>query len=84
MAYFFLLILLLATSTMFHGIGMHEAISGENDLQCPPWLVYHPATNHCECYNNPSISRVVKCTEEGAQLKLGYCMTYEKEKGIFV
>ena len=70
---------------MSHGIEMHEPISGDMPyMQCPPWFVYHPATNHYECYNNSSISHIVKCTEKGALLKLGYCMTYEKEKGTFL
>ena len=53
-------------------------------IQCPPWFLYNATTNQCECYNDPSINRVVKCDEGGGLLRLGYCTTYEEGAGLFV
>ena len=79
--------LVLATSMMVtycHGIEMRQAISGDSSHQCPPWFIYHPTTNQCECYNSPSTSHIIICTKKGALLRLGYCMTYERGERIFV
>ena len=57
---------------------------GEDGDNCPPWFVYNFMTKQCECYNSQSTNNIVKCTKEGALLRLGYCMTYEAGKGVFV
>ena len=51
---------------------------------CPPWFVYNAATSKCECFRSPSTDSIVQCTEQGALLKYGHCMTYEEGVGIFV
>jgi hypothetical protein len=56
----------------------------DSPVKCPPWFFYNTATNTCECYSSPRTDRIVKCTEKGALLKLGYCMTYEEESGFHV
>ena len=56
----------------------------EDDSECPPWFFYNTSTKSCECYSSPSTDQAVKCTEKGALLKLGYCMTYEEESGFHV
>ena len=56
-----------------------------DDNQCPLWHFLNRTTNSCECYNSPSIRNIVKCTEQGLQLRLGYCMTYDElEKTIYI
>ena len=57
-------------------------LSVEN--QCPPWFVYNTVTEQCECYRSPSTDSIVTCTEQGALLKYGFCMTHEKGRGTFV
>ena len=47
------------------------------DDQCPPWFFYNATTKQCECYSSPSTDDVVKCTEQEALLRIGYCMTHE-------
>ena len=54
------------------------------DHQCPPWFFYNTATRRCECYRSPSTDDIVKCTEQGALLKYGYCMTHEEGEGTVV
>ena len=51
---------------------------------CPPWFFYNATTNQCECFVSPDTNHIVKCTERGAVLKFGYCMTYEDGEGYFV
>ena len=76
------IILLLASCTVVYCDGGKDF--GEDDSQCPPWFVYNPTTEQCECFKSPRTDRIVKCTEEGPLLRLGYCMTYESGEGIFV
>ena len=76
-----IIILLLVCSC--HGDEIQQAIS-EDVYHCPPWFVYNPTTKQCKCYNSPSTNNIVKCTKEGALLRLGYCMTYEAGEGVFV
>ena len=53
--------------------------------QCPPWFFYNTMTEHCECYRSPSTDSIVTCTERGALLKYGFCMTHDNGQGrIFV
>ena len=56
------------------------------ELQCPPWFFYNTTTYKCECYHNLSDSEgsIVLCTDKGALLRNGYCMTHEEGKGTFV
>ena len=56
----------------------------EFQTECPPWFFFNSATKACECYNNPTISHIVRCTEKEVLLKLGYCMTYEEKSGFYV
>ena len=59
------------------------AMLSEED-QCPPWFFYNIVTKQCECYRSPSSDGIVSCTEQGALLKYGFCMTHEKGLGTFV
>ena len=52
--------------------------------QCPPWFFYNATSNQCECFSSSNTDRFVKCTEHGALLKFGYCMTYKEGEGFFV
>ena len=61
-----------------------SSLSLNHDAQCPPWFFYNTATEKCECYRSPSTDDIVKCTEQGALLRYGNCMTYEEGEGTFV
>jgi hypothetical protein len=52
--------------------------------QCPPWFFYNTTTDKCECFVSPATNHIVKCSEEGALLKFGYCTTYHEGEGFFV
>ena len=48
----------------------------KNDDQCPLWHFFNATTNLCECNVNSSLSDIVKCTERGVRLRLGYSTFY--------
>ena len=48
--------------------------------QCPLWHFFNTATNLCECNISSSINDIVKCTEQGINLRVGHCMTYEEQE----
>ena len=50
------------------------------DDQCPLLHFFNAITNLCECSISSSISDIVKCTEGGVRLRLGYCMTHEEQE----
>ena len=50
--------------------------------QCPLWHFFNATTNLCECNISSSISDIVKCTEGGVNLRVGYCMTYQEEEEV--
>ena len=50
--------------------------------QCPLWHLLNITTNLCECNISSSIKDIVKCTEQGINLRVGHCMTYEEEEGV--
>ena len=51
---------------------------------CPPWFFFNETSNQCECFNDPSVDGIIKCTRKGALLRYGYCTTYEQGEGFFV
>ena len=61
-----------------------SSLSLTQDDQCPLWFFYNTATEKCECYHSPSTDDIVKCTEQGALLRYGNCMTYEEGEEAFV
>lgn len=54
---------------------------GSEDI-CRPWFVYDTTRNECVCSDKGNGH--VKCTENGALLRFGSCMTYEKENKTVV
>ena len=54
------------------------------DDLCPLWFYFNTTTKQCECYANPITDEIVKCGKQEAQLRIGYCMTYEEEEGIYL
>ena len=69
----------------FNNIDCHQSNYRDDDL-CPLWHFFNKTTNSCECYTNPSINDIVKCTElQRIELRVGYCMTYdEPERTIYI
>ena len=43
---------------------------------CPPWFIYDSSLDQCVCSSKGSDH--VKCTEQGALLRFGSCMTVEE------
>ena len=77
-----ILCILLISFMIYTGCARENA---QNDqIKCPPWFFYNTETNTCECYSNPNIDHIVRCTEKEALLKLGYCMTYEEKSGFYI
>ena len=55
------------------------SLIGDGDIdQCPLWHSLNPTTNLCECKNSPGVRDIVKCTDKGIKLRIGFCMTYEE------
>ena len=54
------------------------------DEQCPPWFFYNATTNKCECYRDPRLDGIIRCTSQTALLRFGFCTTFEKDHGFFV
>ena len=52
------------------------------DDDCPPWSFYSSSLSQCVCSDKGSAH--LKCTEQGALLRFGSCMTYEEGKGTSV
>ena len=53
-----------------------------SDEKCPPWFFYNFSLDRCECFD--SLNRDVRCTDEGALLRFGRCMTYQEGTGSSV
>lgn len=51
-----------------------------SDGKCPPWFFYNFTLDRCECFE--SLNQDVRCTDEGALLRFGRCMTYYYQEGI--
>ena len=63
---------------------VQPSMSRSREYECPPWFFYNTSTENCECYHSPSTEKIVKCTDQGALLQIGNCMTHEEEEGTFV
>lgn len=65
---------------------IHNGTHTSDDL-CPPWFFYNTIQNECQCFHNDNSLRWsnVRCTEGGALLAFGWCMTYDEEsRGTFI
>ena len=51
-----------------------------SDDQCPLWHIFNATTKLCECNITSSINDIVKCTEQGINLRVGHCMTYDEQE----
>ena len=59
-------------------------LQNAEESTCPPWFFYNFETGNCECQHSTNTDDIVKCTEQGALLKYGFCMTYEEGQGTYV
>ena len=57
-----------------------------DDAQCPLWFFFNTTTNQCECYSDTRTNGIVKCVKQEAQMRVGYCMTYEEGEfeGVYI
>ena len=60
------------------------SISQSPDHQCSPWFFYNTVIGKCQCFRSRHTDYNVICTEQGALLRYGNCMTYEEGIGTFV
>ena len=64
-----------------------SSLTGDDD-QCPFWHFFNATTNMCECYTSANTRNdilIVKCTEKGIELRVGFCMTYDElEKTVYI
>ena len=55
----------------------------DNGIHCPPWYkINSTEQGMCVCRKHQSID-VLKCTDQGALLEFGYCMTYDEDDGEY-
>ena len=57
-----------------------EIVASTQD-QCPPWFLYNSTLKDCQCFQEDNPLNNVMCTEDGALLAFGWCMTYDEESG---
>lgn len=48
----------------------------ESIAVCSSWYHFNSATNECQCYQH------IKCTEQGAFIPIGHCMTYDESSKL--
>ena len=64
------------------------AVQKDDDIgndECPLWFYFNTTTKQCECYANSITDGIVRCTaDQGARLRLSYCMTYEEGGGVYL
>ena len=58
------------------------AVYAVEEDNCPPWFTYDSSLNQCVCSSEGEFH--IRCTEHGALLRFGSCMTYEEGKGTSV
>ncbi len=57
----------------------------DDDGECPLWFYFNTTMRQCECYTNPITDSIVRCTaDQGAQLRVSYCMTHEEGGGLYL
>ena len=69
-------------------IGCFIPVNGNTNLtatevgryNCPPWFSYNSTVQECQCFQQANSLTSVKCTDSGALLAFGYCMTYNEDK----
>ena len=79
-------LLLLFVARIVNGNNVSNSSSSQSTKllydNCPPWYFYNTTTEKCECFSHPSTNDIVQCTEKGALLSFGYCLTFD-ERYIF-
>ena len=63
--------------------GLHTTLkisASNNSSTCAPWHYVDPSTRMCKC----PMTTLIKCTDEGTLLRVGYCTTYTENEGLFI
>ena len=59
----------------------HFNISVSDDsITCAPWHYINPSNGMCKCC--VSKKALIKCTDEGTLMRIGYCTTYTEGEGV--
>ena len=58
-------------------------LARDDNIACAPWHYVRLSSNNgmCKCASETSL-RLIKCTDEGTLLRIGYCTTYTKSEGV--
>ena len=68
-------------------IGKAEGTGYHHDVyHCPPWFFFNSKTNRCQCYDDTQAppKEAIQCTEDGALMRIGYCMTFTTYNQTFI
>ena len=63
--------------------GLHTTFNisaSNNSSTCAPWHYVDPSTRICKC----PMTTIIKCTDEGTLLRIGYCTTYTESEKFFI
>jgi hypothetical protein len=60
----------------------HPIITNQEWWSVPTVALFNATTNLCKCNINSGLDDIVKCTEQGINLRVGQCMTYEEKEGV--
>ena len=59
--------------------------ANQNHSACTqPWQYMDTHTNSCLCYSNPRTQGIVRCTQHGAKVLIGFCMTIDNAGATYV
>ena len=62
-----------------HSVNTFESVS-DDSITCAPWHYIDPSNRMCKyCVSKTSL---IKCTDEGTLLRIGYCTTYTAGEGV--
>ena len=80
--YYLLLIAIVTLLQLNSGLSqeLNSVTLSTNDENCPPWFFYNSTIGLCQCFESLNID--VRCTNEGALLRFGRCMTYQDEENV--
>ena len=62
-----------------HSVNTSESVS-DDSITCAPWHYINPSNGMCKCC--VSKKTLIKCTDEGTLMRIGYCTTYTEGEGV--
>ena len=62
-----------------HSVNTYESVS-DHSITCAPWHYINPSNGMCKC--SVSKTSLIKCTDEGTLIRIGFCTTYTEGEGV--